>query len=367
MVILLALALALLNLVPAAAAVNSDLGAFLQKFPDMKKVVKDDGALSVAYVDPDTHKVVTEDFGTAKKEKRAWHDDNLTRLLKQKRAYGWCEDYCGKPRPYTVVHIVYITSKVCGYGHCIPSTATVETTTTEVADTTVTCEAALPSFYRCADIEMLPATVEITNTVATTTITSTVTETTTLTIPTTAGAARHRRAVALPAYLRGYQPGHISSACHNLLPRPTTTVTYTKIRIVKRRGSGTTTTTTTTTATSTPSTTTTITILTTHTESTTTTSIVTVCPQATPATGIAVTPPGHLNFPSANSAAQCCAACYASPGCVGWVFLGSLCAYGVGSPPNSPPVTPLCPFGKGGFSLFPGGGGELQGGPGQCA
>ncbi|KAF8533611.1 hypothetical protein BDD12DRAFT_913979 [Trichophaea hybrida] len=364
--VLLALALVLLNLMPAAAAVNSDLGVFLQKFPDMEPMVQD-GALSVAYVDPDTHKVITEDFGTAKKEKRAWYDDNLTRLLKQKRAYGWCEAYCGKQRPYTVVNVVYTTSKVCGYGRCIPSTATVETTTTEVADTTVTCEPALPSFYRCADIKMLPATVETTSTVTTTTITSTVTETTTLTIPTTTvGAARHRRAVALPAYLRGYRPGSISAACHNLLPRPTTTTTYTRTRIVRTRDGGTTTTTTTATATSTPTTTTTTTILTTHTESTTTTTTVTVCPQTTPATGIAITS-GSLKFPNANSVAQCCAACYTTPGCVGWVFLGSLCAFGVHSPPNTPSATSLCPVGKGDFSLFLGGSGQTQGGPGQCA
>jgi len=214
---------------------------------------------------------------------------------------------------------------------------------------------------------MLPAIVETTSTVATTTITSTQTETSTLTIPSAAGAAR-RRAVALPAYLRGYRPPQISSACYNLLPRPTTTVTYTYTRTRTTRGSGATTTTTTTTATSTPSTTTTTTILTTQTEKTTTTTTVTVCAMATSGvSGIAVAPPGSLQGYNAQNPAQCCAACYAAPGCVGWAFLGpGFCFYGTGSPPNTGPPTTLCPFGKGGFSLGTGGPAELQGGPGEC-
>ncbi|KAF8244550.1 hypothetical protein K440DRAFT_609221 [Wilcoxina mikolae CBS 423.85] len=348
----LGLALALLNLLPAAAAADSgsDLSAVLQEHPEFAPLAKN-GGLAVAYVDPNTHKVVKQDFGKAKNEKRAWYDDNLTRLLKQKRAYDWCEAYCAKPKPYTAIKVVYATTTVCGYGdrRCIPSTETVETTTTEVAATTVT------------------STVETTSTVATTTITSTVTETITLAIP-SAGATRRRRALALPTYLRGYRPPQISSACYNLLPRPTTTLTYTRTRTIRRRDGGTTTTTTTTTATSTPSTTTTTTILTTHTESATTTTTVTVCAQATSGiSGIAVAPPGQLQSSNAGNPVQCCGACYAAPGCVGWAFLGSgFCFYGIQSPPNSPPVTPLCPFGRGGFTLGTGGPVALQGGPGPC-
>jgi len=156
----LALALTLLNLLPAAAAADPDLDAVLQKFPEFAPLAKD-GALEVAYIDPATHKVVKEDFGKGKKEKRdsmfRSHlllggkltankaDDTLTRLLKQKRAYGWCEAYCEKPKPFTSTKVVYVTTTVCGYGQrCRPSTATVKRTTTQVADTTVTCEPTLP-------------------------------------------------------------------------------------------------------------------------------------------------------------------------------------------------------------------------------
>jgi hypothetical protein len=207
-----------------------------------------------------------------------------------------------------------------------------------------------------------------------------------------------RRHVTLPAYLKGWRSEQIKAACAKLVhPAPVTvtktgtkTITSTRLTtytqkpttktvvvatftppIVTRITVMTTTRTNTILATSTPLVTVSTTVTSTVTSTSSSTVTTTICAQATQGiTGIAVTPPGSLRFPNAAAPEQCCAACYAAPGCVAWWSVrGSICAYAIGSSPNTPPITAQCPNGLGNWSFFDGGSQDNTqlGGPGLCA
>ena len=215
----------------------------------------------------------------------------------------------------------------------------------------------------------------------TTVITATDTQTITSTVGTpliTAPLAKRHDRVPLPPFLECYQAPQISSACSKLVKDLIQTKTTTRTQLITRVPSTKFKTQTKTVATNTilvtatPDTVTVTNVVATTvvTENTTvtTTTVTTVCPSATfGVSGISVVPPGSLRFPNSPTLVECCTACFAAQGCVGWVYLGSLCAFGIGSPPNVPPVTAQCPFGLGGFTLFIGGPRNLAGGPGPCS
>ena len=214
----------------------------------------------------------------------------------------------------------------------------------------------------------------------TTVITATDTQTSTSTVGTpliTVHPAKRHDRVPLPPFLECYRAPQISSACSKLVKDLIQTKTTTRTQLITRVPSTNVKTQTKTVATNTilvtatPDTVTVTNVVATTvvTENTTvtTTTVTTVCPSATfGVSGISVDPPGGLRFPIAATPVECCTACFAAPGCVGWAWLGPLCAFGVGSPPNIPPVTAQCPFGLGGFMHFTGGSPELAGGPGPC-
>jgi hypothetical protein len=208
-------------------------------------------------------------------------------------------------------------------------------------------------------------------------VTPTITLTSTVGTPLTTITAEKRGIRPLP-FLRGYKTSQISAACsslvHHVIHAKTTTLTRAvpgRVRTVTLTLRPTVTTNTVfTTTTPAAATVTTVVSTTTITETAdTSTTITTVCPSATPGIrGIAVTPPGMLRFPNTPTQVQCCSACYDTPGCSAWWSVtGSICAFAVNAPPNTPPNTAQCPAGLGENLWFFGAGDvEAAGGPGPC-
>lgn len=186
---------------------------------------------------------------------------------------------------------------------------------------------------------------------------------------------------AIPTYLKPYPTAQISSACSQFIKAyiQTTTRTTTKTIYIPAPTASLTQTSTVatithlTTTTPLPTTLTNTVAIVTVTETltdpiNTVTVTTTVCPSPTQgASGIAVRPPGSLQSAASNNIVECCTACYNSPGCVGWAYLGSgFCFFGSGTPPFAGQVTPQCPTGLGSFSLGLGGPPSLAGGKGPC-
>jgi hypothetical protein len=335
--------------------------------------------------------------------------NRLVSILRAHNGQNLCRAYCPKdlPKPststkYTTKTITKTTSKtttVCPKGVCSATSKVTSTakpppdlTNTEIATTTTDVTSTLVA-------ETQTITTSVTN-LQTTITTSTFTASVTIGpgAPAQVPSSPVRRHVTLPAYLKGWKPEQIKAACFRFVqPAPVIvtktgikTITSTRVSTYTQKPTTTTivvatvtppavtritvmTTTITNTVltTSTPLTTLSTTITSTVTEASAITVTTTICAQATQGiTGIAVTPPGSLRFPGAGSPEQCCAACYATPGCVSWWSVrGSICAFSIGSPPNTPPITAQCPNGLGNWSFFDGG---LQddtqlGGPGYCA
>ncbi|KAA8899258.1 hypothetical protein FN846DRAFT_178229 [Sphaerosporella brunnea] len=292
-------------------------------------------------------------------EKRGYdyYSYDLVDLLRSKKQWDFCKAYINLHPVVTRI----VTTTACGIRNpkCLPTTVTKVVGVTQDVTNTITAQTPTVTSNSVAT--------------ATNTVTDTVTVTSTVARPT----VTKRSYIRPPSFLRGYPDSKISAACSTLVQNVIRTTTVTRTRTIPGKVNTATQTLTKTVATNTiPTTVTPDAVTVTNVISTTTvvvtdsvTSTTTVCPSATGGiTGIAVSPPGSLVFPNAPRAADCCAACFNTPGCVGWWSVaGSICAFGVGSPPNAPPVSPQCPSGLGNVSFFTGGDPNNDlGGPGEC-
>ncbi|KAA8900903.1 hypothetical protein FN846DRAFT_123839 [Sphaerosporella brunnea] len=335
------------------------------------------GPVTKAAYNADTHEIDTwrAPAGAADRVKKRYpvqpasyysydhQDENLVYLLRSKKQWDFCKAYINLHPVVTKI----VTTTACGIRNpkCLPTTVTKVVGVTQDVTDTITAETSTVTLHPTAT--------------STSTVTATVTITSTVGTPltTTLTPLRKRSYTRPPPFLRGYRDSQISAACSTLVQNVIHTTTVTRTRVLPGKAKTATKTQTRTVATHTILTTVTPAAVTvtgepvstaTVMETDTVTLTTTICPSATTGvSGIAVAPPGSLHGSNVNDIVGCCSACYNAPGCVGWAFLGAgFCFYGTGSPPNSAPITPQCPFGLGTFTLGTGGPAGLAGGSGPC-
>ncbi|KAM0331646.1 hypothetical protein ACHAQA_003325 [Verticillium albo-atrum] len=392
------------NVFLAQLAVAATKEEVVANFPPAENL--SDKGFDLAYYDPESHKVVHEVVDGI--SKRSSYGDPVLDLIRSHRPEKFCRSYCpgqcAPPKPYTTTikstttAVRTTTATVCPHGCKTTVKATVTAprpvaTVTKPSTTILTVSSTIT-----ADTITTEVTSTDTSTVTQTSTTTTVTQTlalgeTSVAVP----RGLFERGVKAPSYLRRYSRQQICNACAKVYPpprRPTQTVrktvtatrsvtatvtrspsaTITQLRTVTPNPTTLTRTTPTTVTTvaletTTPVATKTITVTTTVTTVEAATATTTVCPGIVPANGIGVNPGGRLEFPGGQNGLDCCLACYNSPGCNAWAYIG-ICAISINAP-STGPATPSteCPAGKGDAFLLTGQAGDnaLVGGPGQCS